>query len=179
MPSSQAGPCRGRVSRREEFAEDYTPLGLRDAEADALGKLRQRLVDALLVARLDALHAVAHDDPVDLAAFLDRAGLARFEDQLGVEAQAANLEGFGLDLPDQIEIDEAVVHRRDQRSALPRDGKGSSGTACENAKRRAGEIAAAFSATSPRVVRRRALEHRSRRWQSISSRAQVSARFAR
>jgi hypothetical protein len=43
-----------------------------------------------------------------------RAGAA-VPDELGIEARAADLVGFGIDLADQIEIDEAVVDRRDER----------------------------------------------------------------
>jgi hypothetical protein len=41
-------------------------------------------------------------------------------------AQAADLEGLGVDLADQIEVDEAVVHRRDQRIGLRRRVAGES-----------------------------------------------------
>ena len=133
-------------ARRKEFAEDDAlAQALRDAEADALRKLGQRLVDALLVARLDPLDAVAHHDPVDLAAFLDRSGLARLEDQLGVEGEAADLESLGLDLPDEVEIDEAVVHRRDQRVGSLRRVAGervvAAGRVEDDEVGRAGEIA--------------------------------------
>ena len=65
------------------------------------------------------LGAVAHDHPIHLAAlFLDRgerALLAGFPDQFGVKRQLADLEGFGIDLADQVEINEAVVQRGNQR----------------------------------------------------------------
>ena len=65
------------------------------AEAHALAELVQRLVDALLIARIDVVEAVPHHHPVHLPAplaqLLHRAVLARFPDQLGIEAQAASL----------------------------------------------------------------------------------------
>ncbi len=79
----------------------------------------KRLVDAALVARVGVAGAVAHHHPVHLPPLLfDLRAAAldpRFPDQFGVEAQLADLEGLGIDLPDQVEIDEAVVHRRHQR----------------------------------------------------------------
>ena len=61
------------------------------------------------------LDAVAQHDPVDRPAIRHRAGLARIPDELGVKAWPAHLERLGIDLSDQVEIDETVVHRGDQR----------------------------------------------------------------
>ena len=43
---------------------------------------------------------------------------AAVPDQLGIEARLGDLVIFGVHLADQVEVDEAVVHRRDQRVGL-------------------------------------------------------------
>src|SRR5690606_39368761 len=106
-----------RQAGREELAVDHALAApVRDTKADALRQLGKCLVDAPLVARVDVPHAIAHDHPVHLAALLaqllERAALARFPDQLGIEAQAADLEGLGIDLADQVEVDEARSEER-------------------------------------------------------------------
>ena len=61
------------------------------------------------------LEAITQHDPVDGAAIGFRAHLTQVPDQFGVKARLFDLKAFGVDLPDQVEIDEAVVHRRDER----------------------------------------------------------------
>jgi hypothetical protein len=49
---------------------------------------------------------------------------AAVPDQLGIEARLGDLEVLGMDLADEVEVDEAVVHRRDQRVGLEDRGAG-------------------------------------------------------
>src|SRR5690606_32067458 len=110
-----------RQTRREKLAVDHAlRQAPRDAKARPLRKFGKRPLDALHVARLYMAGAVAHDDPVDFLPPLERARLARVPDQLGIEAQSADLERLGIDLADQIEIDEAVVERSNQRVGADR-----------------------------------------------------------
>ena len=180
-----------RQARGEQLAVDH-PLrqAVRDAEADALAKLGQRLVDAPLVARVDVLDAVAHHHPVHLAArlaqLLHRPALARFPDQLGVEAQAADLEGLGVDLADQVEVDEAVVHRRDQRVGLgggvarvaDRRGPGVSKTT-KSQPRRDRRRRCAVDAASSASIESPSNTANAAPGSSIPRRCSVSARFSK
>ena len=107
-------------ARGEQFAVDHAfGQALRDAEADALGQFGERAFEALLVAGFDMAGAVADHHPVHLATAILNRGLrtleAGFPDQFGVERQATDLEGFSIDLPDEVEIDEAVIERGDER----------------------------------------------------------------
>src|SRR3546814_20691399 len=75
----------------------------------------QRFADAAHIVRIDMLKAVAKDDPVDRPPVGLGARLARVPDQLRIEAGARDLKGFGVDLSEQVEIDEAVVYRGNER----------------------------------------------------------------
>src|SRR3546814_10569184 len=59
--------------------------------------------------------AIAQQYPVDRDSIGFRPAFARFPDELGIEAERPHLEILGIDLPDQVEIDKTVVHRRHQR----------------------------------------------------------------
>ena len=84
----------------------------------------ERGADALEVVRFDVLEAVAQHDPVDaLAGRLGALGAA-VPDQFGVEAGLGDLEILGVDLADEVEVDEAVVHRRDERVGAQDRGAG-------------------------------------------------------
>src|SRR6185369_5170779 len=88
------------------------------AKADALRKLVHRGADALQIVRFDVLQAVAEHDPVDALADLLGALGAAVPDQLGIEARPRDLVILRVDLADEVEVDEAVVHRRDERIGL-------------------------------------------------------------
>ena len=110
----------------EEFAVDHALGQARGyAKANPLAQFGQGTLDADHVARLGMAGAVAHHDPVHLRPLLLDCRLAArepgFPDQLGIEAEAANLEAFRVDLPDKVEIDETVVQRRYQRVRLAGD----------------------------------------------------------
>ena len=109
----------------KELAVDH-PLAepRNDPEADPARKLAQRLADPAHVARLDMLHPVPQHDPVDAGAVRLRPLRAAVPDQLGVEARPAHLEGLGVDLADQVEVDEAVVDRGDERVGADHRGAG-------------------------------------------------------
>ena len=114
-----------RQPAREQLAvDDALRQAGDDAEADALRQFVERAADALHVARLEARQAVAQHDPVDRAAVGLAARLARVPHHLGEEARAADLVRLGIDLADQVEVDEAVVHRRDQRVGAGERGAG-------------------------------------------------------
>ena len=90
----------------------------RRASSSSAAPTRRRLCE------FDVLEAVAKHDPVDaLAGRLGALGAA-VPDQFGIEAGLGDLEVFGVDLADQVEVDEAVVHRRDQRVGLEDRGAG-------------------------------------------------------
>src|SRR3954463_16745700 len=103
----------------EQLAIDHALAEARDdPEADAARKLVHRGSDALQIVRLDMLQPVPEHDPVDaLAALLGALGPA-VPDQLGIKARLGDLVIFRVDLTDPIEVDEAVVHRRDERIRL-------------------------------------------------------------
>ena len=106
---------RGEADR-EEFAED-------DALGNAVGHPEAQLhrqaaqagVDLLLVARGDVGHAVAHDDPVE-DRIIRLAALAPSVAHRGrILRMLDDLVADRIDAGEHVEIDKAVVHRRDQR----------------------------------------------------------------
>src|SRR5687768_7015005 len=100
----------------EELAVDDPLAKARDdAETDAAGEFVERRADAAEVVALDVLKAVAEHHPVDTLPSLLGALRAAVPDQLGVEARFRDLVTLRIHLADEIEVDEAVVHRRDQR----------------------------------------------------------------
>ena len=84
-------------------------------EAYAAGKLVEGGADPLEVMAFDMLQAVAQHDPTDALAGLLGARRAAVPDQLGIEARPRDLVIFGMHLADEVEVDEAVVHRRHER----------------------------------------------------------------
>ena len=104
----------------KQFAVDHAfGQAAGNPEAHPLAEFGQRLIQPFHIARLGVLGAVAHHHPVHLAALVcdgcHRPLLARFPDQLGIERQLAHLESLSIDLADQVEINETVIERRDQR----------------------------------------------------------------
>jgi hypothetical protein len=95
-------------------AEARSLLGVGE-QADPARKLREGLADPAHVARLDVLHAVAQHHPIDARTAKLRPLGAAVPDQLCVEAGPTDPVGFRVDLADEVEIDETVVDRRDQR----------------------------------------------------------------
>ncbi len=83
-------------------------------EADPARQLVQRLGDAAHVLGLDMLEAVPQQHPIDGGGRWSWRAGAAIPDQLGIEAGPLDLVGLGIDFADQVEIDEAVVERRDQ-----------------------------------------------------------------
>src|SRR5437764_3136093 len=82
-----------------------------DSEADATSQFVHCRADALQIVRFDVLQAVSQHHPVDaLAALLGALGAA-VPDQLGIEAWLGDLVIFRVDLANEVEVDEAVVHR--------------------------------------------------------------------
>jgi len=63
---------------------------------------------------LDILRAISQHDPVNRCAIGLGSGLARLPDQFSVKAEFPYLVGFRVNLPDQVEIDEAVINGRYQ-----------------------------------------------------------------
>ena len=115
---------QGQALGEELAVDDALAEAGDDAEADAAGELVERGADAAEVVRIDMLEAVAENDPVDaLAGRLGALGAA-VPDQFGIKARAGDLEAFGIDLADQVQVDEAVVHRRDQSVGLDDRGAG-------------------------------------------------------
>jgi hypothetical protein len=117
MPTS---PRCSKSSKRqplgEQLAVDNPLAKARDhPEADPPRELVECRADAAQIVRIDMLEAVAKDHPVDALAGRLRPLGAAVPDQLGVEAGLGHLEIFRVDLADEIEVDEAVVHRRDER----------------------------------------------------------------
>ena len=75
----------------------------------------QAVADQLLVARAERGQPVAHDDPVGQLAVDQPALAARLAHHLGVMAFAGDGEIDRVERAEHVEIDEAVVERRDQR----------------------------------------------------------------
>ena len=81
-------------------------------------RLRQfadALADQLLVARAERGQAIAHHDPVGQPAIDQPALAARFAHHLGIVAFAGDGEVGRVERREHVEVDEAVVERRDQR----------------------------------------------------------------
>src|SRR3546814_10561850 len=83
--------------------------------SDLFRQFDQRFTHAAHIACLNMLKAIAQQHPVDRYPIGFRPAFARFPDELGIEAELPHLEILGIDLPDQVEIDKTVVHRRHQR----------------------------------------------------------------
>src|SRR5689334_482868 len=101
---------------RKELSVDNALAEARDyAEADAASELVKGGTDALQIVRFDVLEAVPQHDPVDaLAGLLGPRGAA-VPDQLGIKARLGYFVVLRMNLADEVEVDEAVVHRRDER----------------------------------------------------------------
>jgi drug/metabolite transporter (DMT)-like permease len=108
--SSRVSP-RGNSSRK--ITRSLKPG--RRAKADALGELFQRLAHLFLVHHLLRAQTVAHHHPVDGFQPGLRAQLPRAPDHFGIDRGAEDLFAIGIDMGQQVEIDETVVERRDQR----------------------------------------------------------------
>src|SRR5206468_8787051 len=89
-----------------------------DPEPDAPRKLVHCRADALQIVRFDVLQAISQDDPIDALACRFRALSTAVPDQLGIETWPSDLVILGMDLADEVEINETVVHRRDQSVGL-------------------------------------------------------------
>ncbi len=115
---------QGQALGEELAVDDPLAEARNHPEADPAAELAQSLADPAHVARLDMLHPVAEHDPVDARAMgLGALGPA-VPDQFGIEAGAADPIGLGVDLADQVEIDEAVVDRSDQGIGSDHRGPG-------------------------------------------------------
>ena len=91
----------------KQFAIDHPFAQARnDAKADALRKLVQCLADADHIACFKMLEPISQHDPIDRAAVGFRSDLAQIPDQFGIKAWTLDLERLGIDLPDQVKIDE-------------------------------------------------------------------------
>ena len=95
-----------------------------DPETDAARKLIQSRSNATEIVRFDVLQAIPQHDPVDALAGLLGALGAAVPDQLGIEAGPGDLVILRVDLTDEVEIDEAVVHRSDERVGAKDRGPG-------------------------------------------------------
>jgi len=93
-----------------------------DAKADALGQRLDHGRHVALVARGDRRQAIAHHHPVDRAAALDGAQLALLPHRFGINRRTHDLERVGIDARQEVEVDEAVVERRQERVG-PRMGE--------------------------------------------------------
>ncbi len=105
-----------RQAEGEELAIDDPVAQTRpDAEADALGQLHHPLFQTATVARFGHGQTVGDHDPVDryLTPLGDGAVLARLPDALRIDGGLLQLQSHRIDLAQQVEVDEAVVHRGD------------------------------------------------------------------
>ena len=97
----------------KKFAVDHPFTKPGDgAKTHTLGKFVKRPANAAHVICLDMLKPVAQHDPVNAGTISKRTGLAHFPDQFGIKARFLDAECFGIDLADQIKVNEAVVDRR-------------------------------------------------------------------
>ena len=101
---------------RIEFAEDHA-LGktIHRAEAEPQRKLLEPFAHQTLVARAEHGQPVAHHDPVDGGVIHHPALAARIAHHVREVAGAGDREGHRIDRAEHVEIDKAVVKRRDQR----------------------------------------------------------------
>ncbi len=106
---------QSKATREKFFIDDTFGKARRDTETDPLRQFFQRIADTHHVTRRQMRHAVAQDDPVDCTAIGLGARLARVPDHFGIKAWPLDLVCVGIDLPDKVKIDKAVVHRGDQR----------------------------------------------------------------
>ena len=114
----------GSVSRRsssvspdeEQLAEHHA---LREAghqpEADPPRQLLERRGDPPLVARVERGHPVAQHHPVGRPPPGGAARLPRLPDHLGIDRRPLDRAAARVEARQHVEVDEAVVHRRDQR----------------------------------------------------------------
>mgnify|MGYP003126378475 CR=1 FL=1 len=99
---------RSRTSCRAATFEMFifsTPMSRRSSSVMPVGNNSRKIT------RSDR----PHDDPVDRAEPRLGAQLTRVPDHLGIDRWALDLIGLGFDPGQQVEIDETVIHRRDQR----------------------------------------------------------------
>jgi len=122
----------GQAEREQLAIDDPVAQTGADAESHPLGQRRQPFVDALAVTGLDAGQAVAQHDPVQRLALAGQgAGLARLPDGLGIDARLEQIEAHRVDMAQDVEVDEAVVHRGDDQVGAgmgqPRQGRVAAG----------------------------------------------------
>src|SRR5947209_17726100 len=112
-----------RQSLGKQLAIDHAFAEARnDAKANTAGELVQSCTDTAQVVRFDVLKPVPEHHPIDaLAGLLGPRGAA-VPDHLGVKARARNLVIFRVHLTDEVQVDKAVVHRRDERVGLENGG---------------------------------------------------------
>ena len=67
---------------------------------------------------VDMLKAIAQHDPIDARSILIRAHFAQIPDQFRIKAELLHLEGFAINLSDQIEVHEAIINGRHDRVCL-------------------------------------------------------------
>ena len=105
-----------RQSTREEFSID-DPLAQpgHGAKANPLGQFGKRGPHTAHIMRIKMLKAVAQHDPIHRRAIGAGAFLAQIPDELCIKAGLADAKAFRIDLPNQVQIDKAVVDRGDQR----------------------------------------------------------------
>ena len=106
---------RGEATREELAIDDALGETVHMAEAETFRQFQQALPDQLLVARRQRREAVAHHDPVGQRAVDQPALAARLAHHAGIVALAVHREGGRIERTEHVEIDEAVVDRRDQR----------------------------------------------------------------
>ena len=105
-----------RQSARKELAiDDALGKPVDGAKTELPAELIDPLADQALVARSERRQAVAHDDPVGEAAVHQAALAPRLAHHLRVMADPGQHEARRIDRAEHVEIDEAVVERRDQR----------------------------------------------------------------
>ncbi len=115
-------------AKRKQLAIDHSVAQSRtDAEPHPPAQGVHPLVQPLAVARLGGGQAVAQHDPVDRLARGRRPVLARLPHRLGIETGLLQIQGHRIDLAQHVEVDKAVVHRRDDHVRMlvrqPRQGR--------------------------------------------------------
>src|SRR5438270_1362016 len=111
------------IEERQSFGEQLAiDNALAEAgdnpEPHAPRKLVHCRADTFQIVRFDMLQAVSEDHPIDTLAGRLRALSTAVPDQLGIETWPSDLVILGMDLADEVEINETVVHRRDQSVGL-------------------------------------------------------------
>jgi len=106
---------QGEAAQEQLLVDHALAQARGDAEADALGQRLDDITHVTLVAGGERGQAIAHHHPVDRPSALDGPQLALLPHRFGIDRRPHDLERVRIDARQQVEVDETVVERRQQR----------------------------------------------------------------